>query len=1314
MKRLLGARADRFPFVGLRGVRLLAAVWLAAATTAWASPPVLNLAPASIPWNTNTFVAFNLSGIAAGATVNLSLWADIAHTGVVDTNADVLLMEFRLQDGVSNSLAARTVVCDTDGAANGSIQGQISYHGRTDEAQLWHAYGAYVWQASYTDGTPIASAPFTIQEPTGGIWITGSVQVVTSLLPLQGSPLGGAVLFLQQYSAIGSYAPSVWTDTNGCFTLHLASSITTGNVAQIMAAKPGYFAASTGPDEGTPLSVHSFTQPLHPGTNALAGPLLLVPAYPGMVATLSGTVTDDSGKALPGVLLIAEEPSSDSQDLGLAISDANGAFAMVWPQFGGTVQLISGTAALNMRGLVGAALQVGPVTTDVSGLHMVCPIATTLVTGKVRSELNNGMAGIKVEVGSDILGASVFTFSSNGNFEACLTGGSDFYASVTTETLQPKLRICPTNTLGPLTIPASGIDDIFGFQTLPGFVISGHVYDQSTTNPLTGGQVWAQIPNNGFGRVDEEPVNVMGLYQLLVPSGEYTVGTYQYGNAGYIDQTWPTNILVGSGSVGGIDFYLSPGGFIQGQVLGNGVPMTNAFVGVGVVSSSFWMFVAGAPTDSNGNYSVTMPPGSNYLVKANGPNNSPWLEQFYSNAVSFAGATSVTVQAGVPTAGIDFNLSVGAQVSGQVLGNGAPLPHAGVEVGVVISNNWIFVAGSMADSNGNYCVTVPPGSNYIVKADGPNGSLWLEQFYSNVGSFIGATPVTALSGVPTAGIDFNLAAGAQVSGQVLGNGAPLPHAGVEVGVVVSNNWTFVAGSMADSNGNYFMTVPPGSNYIVKADGPNGSPWLEQFYSHVGSFIGATPVTALSGAPAAGINFNLSAGAQVMGHVFGHGATLAGVSVEVGTVLTNSGSGWSWQETHYGMTDSNGIYAITLPPGSNYYAFVAQPPESIWLSQFYLGAVDISGATSFATQTNAPATVIDFDLLQRTQISGTVLGNGTPLAGARVSVGSLFASLWQFLANTTTDTNGFYGLTVPPGTAYVVKAEGPNGTTWAEQFYNLASNALAATPVSALDGAPAANVNFNLSAPSFGILSLQSGSNTLAAALGAGVASADVLAQLDAADTTGLTFVPALVGEYGTATPVPPGAPVGTSIVNLPPGDGESGFFRLTFLLPPDFANVQLSGSANADDYGRVFLNGHPLTPAIASSDPGRINEFGNVAVLTQNPAWFTAGTNVILVADANSGGPSGAAFFFEVTYQRGTLPVQLRSPAMQPGGPFRFSFSATPGRQYRIWSSTNLLLTNGWTLLVTSNAAAGSFDFADPDVAGHPQRFYKGEEVPAP
>ena len=109
MKRLLGARADRFPFVGLRGVRLLAAVWLAAATTAWASPPVLNLAPASIPWNTNTFVAFNLSGIAAGATVNLSLWADIAHTGVVDTNADVLLMEFRLQDGVSNSLAARTV-----------------------------------------------------------------------------------------------------------------------------------------------------------------------------------------------------------------------------------------------------------------------------------------------------------------------------------------------------------------------------------------------------------------------------------------------------------------------------------------------------------------------------------------------------------------------------------------------------------------------------------------------------------------------------------------------------------------------------------------------------------------------------------------------------------------------------------------------------------------------------------------------------------------------------------------------------------------------------------------------------------------------------------------------------------------------------------------------------------------------------------------------------------------------------------------------------------------------------------------------------
>jgi hypothetical protein len=157
---------------------------------------------------------------------------------------------------------------------------------------------------------------------------------------------------------------------------------------------------------------------------------------------------------------------------------------------------------------------------------------------------------------------------------------------------------------------------------------------------------------------------------------------------------------------------------------------------------------------------------------------------------------------------------------------------------------------------------------------------------------------------------------------------------------------------------------------------------------------------------------------------------------------------------------------------------------------------------------------------------------------------------------------------------------------------------------------------------------------LAASIGSsGAPSNSDISRLDAADTSGLSFQAVDVGAYGSYTPVPTGAPSGTQVVNIPPHDGENGFFKVTFTLPSSFSGISLSGSANIDDKGRVFLNGNPISPSILSGGSNMITEYGNATFSTTNASFFNSGTNEILFADANTGGgPSGAAFYVCIAY----------------------------------------------------------------------------------
>jgi hypothetical protein len=229
--------------------------------------------------------------------------------------------------------------------------------------------------------------------------------------------------------------------------------------------------------------------------------------------------------------------------------------------------------------------------------------------------------------------------------------------------------------------------------------------------------------------------------------------------------------------------------------------------------------------------------------------------------------------------------------------------------------------------------------------------------------------------------------------------------------------------------------------------------------------------------------------------------------------------------------------------------------------------------------------------------------------------------------------------------------------------------------------------------------LKSDASTLATALGPGEPSSSLFNLLDSGNISNLIFQAADVGAFGTYTPVPGSAPAGTQVINIPPDDGENGFFKVSFVLPAGFQAVSLAGAANVDDYGRAFLNGNPISPSMSSS--GSIAEYGDTPFSTTNAAFFQAGTNDLVIADANTGGgPSGAAFYATVTYHTATV---LTAPRGLGNGQFQFSFNTLAGTNYTIQYSTTL--TN-WIPLLAFRGSGGPETITDPNATNR-SRFYR-------
>jgi hypothetical protein len=752
---------------------------------------------------------------------------------------------------------------------------------------------------------------------------------------------------------------------------------------------------------------------------------------------------------------------------------------------------------------VNFALNLVPIPSHISGR------VTNLATGA-------GVPFIQVAIYSAPSGAyvtSAFSDASGNYTTPILAAGNYFAHTFNFIGLSNKLYNnipcnpdCPVQSGTSINVPSGTTVTGIDFQLARPPRITGRVTNAITDAGLPGVSV---LLFYDFG------VLVMTGYTDY--SGSYSSfalspGTYyaRTSNApGYLDQLYSgqscapgcavtngTAIIVGSGESPGIDFALTPSARITGSVrsaIGN-----LAFLSVEVYDSS-GVVLTRVFTDGSGNYSVSsnLRTGTYYLRTSNVRR---FVDQLYDGipcvTCDVTTGTPVMVTEGSRTSNINFRLDAGGTISGKVTVAAPSANLFGMAVQIFDSEGTLVTTTS-TDGSGNYSTAagLPTGEYY---ARTSNSLGYADTLYSGV-----ACPFGACS--PTMGTAIHVTAGTTTS---LVNFA-LPELGLIQGVVrdavTGADLNFATVQIYSRTGALMATVgqflPSGysaggltaGTYYAVASRPG---YKRQVYDHVpftclfNCIVSGTPIVVEDGGKVTGVDFALTAGGRISGHVTDSTtrAGLFGIAAEI-------------------YDDANVLVARTSTDGSgNYVSDAGLPTGTYYLrtrnARGYVDRLfDAMPCASCTPSTGTPISVVDgvttpnvnLDLTLGKRIGGTVMVNGRPI-NATFQFGYVFEGPDTFVTTPPGDASGNYtggtyvtvnifdntGAFVTSGAAdasgnYVTKAGLPDGSYYAVTattggVFNkvhkdfdcpLGCDPTAGTPITISSGVLTGGVNFDL-------------------------------------------------------------------------------------------------------------------------------------------------------------------------------------------------------------------------------------------------------------
>lgn len=483
----------------------------------------------------------------------------------------------------------------------------------------------------------------------------------------------------------------------------------------------------------------------------------------------------------------------------------------------------------------------------------------------------------------------------------------------------------------------------------------------------------------------------IGAYAIILPAGTYYLKAFPVGN--YISEWWVTGAstsvcgaaesvpVVISGTITGKDFQLDVGATISGAVTDNlGAAVTDGYVDAYVgtpCDPTTYTLVGTASTDGSGAYTISGLPTGTYYLKAFSNNHISewWVTGATSSDCTLA--ESVPVVLGDTVTGKDFQLDIGATISGTVkdsAGN-AILDDLGYVEVYTDACTYTFAGFAIINTDGTYAVAGLPTGAYYLKAY-PSGnyvSEWRVDSTTSTTACASALAVPVAVGETVTTKDFQLDTGAQNSGTVKDSyGSPIAGGLVYAYAGDPCAGTDLAAFVIDVNGTYKITGLPVGNYYLKAysNGNHLPEWWADPLS-TSACEGSQAVIVATGVPVTGKDFQLDIGATISGIVTDSlGVAIAGgyVDAYIGTPCTGSFVGT-------GSLNGDGSYVIEGLPAGNYMLKAYSNGNQI--SEWWAGSSSTSicgNAVSVTVAAGGTASGKNFQLDSGTTIAGTVTDN----------------------------------------------------------------------------------------------------------------------------------------------------------------------------------------------------------------------------------------------------------------------------------------------------------------------------------------------------
>ncbi|OAE00965.1 hypothetical protein [Arthrobacter sp. OY3WO11] len=361
------------------------------------------------------------------------------------------------------------------------------------------------------------------------------------------------------------------------------------------------------------------------------------------------------------------------------------------------------------------------------------------------------------------------------------------------------------------------------------------------------------------------PYSWLDYANLRVVAGDTGLANTWYGNVSRQEEA--TTVALGSRNLKGLDVTMTRGSTISGKV---SAPTGTDTAQLAVVASSTFTAPGGmvrtatertAPVAPDGGYSITGLGADAYTIRVT-PGTTGLMETWYGSGADKKAAKQVQLSAESSTAGINFDLTKPASLSGRAVFPQGISPEPGFVRVYSDAGNVVTSAGFGED--GAFALPqVPAGTSRISFGSNTTNGAFATMWYPQAGQFAAGERLNLNQGETRSGLELLMAPAGAVSGTVTGASSPI-HANL-----YDSLGRFVRGTTTDAAGNYLIGNAGPGTYKVRFSEPwqYGPSLMTQFYPGVPESAGYAKggdVNVALGQTTSGINAAMTRGGSISG------------------------------------------------------------------------------------------------------------------------------------------------------------------------------------------------------------------------------------------------------------------------------------------------------------------------------------------------------------------------------------------------------------------------------------------------------------------